>query len=120
MNKQSKWQLVEFKNTNESGLLCTTAPEGHKRYTGSGTVDHFVITTEMNPDKSLYGSFVGLHVAELPIAYQGRTDALANARLIAAAPDLLAACEIAYNITNDEFFCKLFQDIIAKATGEKV
>jgi hypothetical protein len=72
--------------------------------------------------EEVFGSCEGGHVADLPMPYgeAGRLQALANARLIAAAPELLEACTQALMVAEDygdECIAEVLRAALAKAEG---
>ncbi len=106
------------------GNVCGRALEGHDTITSAEDDSRLeILSTTANMD-GLWGSGLGGLLSEVPLPATSagmvkREQALANARLFAAAADLLAACEYALRHGVDPFQgCTVISDAIAKATGE--
>jgi hypothetical protein len=87
------WRILEVIPWNDGGAMWVSTPEGHDGIKSSTDTARYIgirSTTEHMAD--IFGSTEGGHIASVPMTYDGRDQALANARLLAAAPDLYDAC----------------------------
>lgn len=89
-----KWEINRFKPSNETGLTSHGVKNGIWEYSGSGVNETKMIVSskEALKDSTMPGDFIGAHVAEIPLGYENDNEAEANAKLIAAAPELLQNC----------------------------
>ena len=81
----------------ERGGLCGRAPEGHDTITSdSGGDCRIEILSTTDHMRDVFGSGHGGHIATVPIplGLAARAQAIANARLLAAAANLLAVCKM--------------------------
>jgi hypothetical protein len=82
------WRVLEVIPSDRA--MWTKAHEGHDAIESqTDRAPSIGIRSTTRHMQDVYGSCEGGHLAELPIAYDGREQALANAHLIAAAPELL-------------------------------
>jgi len=85
------WRISEQIPWNEGGAMWTRTPEGYDAIKGGGIGErHIAIHSSTAAMQDIYGSSEGGHVAEVQITMseEGRRQALANALLMAAAPEL--------------------------------
>jgi hypothetical protein len=85
------WHINHWSKGN-SGVSCGRSEDGIRYFTGEAVNEAIFgirAGTEHLGRSRTYGSFEGCHIADLPISYGGLEEAKANARLIAAAPDML-------------------------------
>jgi hypothetical protein len=86
------WRILEIEPWNDSGAMWFKAPEGHDGIKSSGDDErHIEIRSTTDHMHDLFGSSEGGHIASVPMTYDGRGQALANARKLAAAPDMYEA-----------------------------
>ena len=92
---------------------------GPWRVCGGYTASYTAITTE-NDGYIVYGMADRLDHKEReePINAPDYETQRANAKLIAAAPDLLAACKDAFNYVTNDILLKQLEAAIAKAEGK--
>ena len=94
---QGKWHINHWSN-GKRGVTCVCLnKDGISYYTGDAVNEtRFGIRSQIKPlEHNNYGSFEGAHVADIviPATEEGCKEAEANARLIAAAPELLEALQ---------------------------
>lgn len=89
--------IIHHWNQGQSGVKNVGLTDGIIYYTGDAVNEkHFKIVSAIK-DHEIQASFEGAHVAEITdFSYESQ----ANARLIASAPDLLAACKAALVYVN--------------------
>ena len=66
-----------------------------------------------------FGQRIANSFEGVPEAHRSDDECLANARLIAAAPKLLAACRSALYLLKGREHDQFLRDVIAEATGER-
>jgi hypothetical protein len=96
------WRILEIIPWNDGGAMWVSTSEGHDGIKSSGHSERCIeIKSETKHMADIFGSAEGGHIASVPMTYDGRDQALANARLLAAAPDLYDALErLVYCIEN--------------------
>jgi hypothetical protein len=88
------WRLLEIVPA-KSGGLCGIAPEGHATVTSdNGHEPSIEITSTTENMEDVYGSGFGGHIAVIPLPFDGRAQALANANTLLAAPRMLDALKV--------------------------
>lgn len=120
---QGKWQINKIKPTKQRGAIAHGEQGGISYYSGNAIMEtHYLITSKSALKTSrLPGDFLGIHIARLNTGYKGDDEAEANAKLIAAAPEMLdRLIEIFEEKELNEKMLSKIHQTINKAKGEEI
>ena len=97
------WKIHRWRSSQSSGVTSNGLKNGIWNFEDDAAENIFRIVagTEHLGKSNTMGSFEGCHIADLSIKWDGEDEAEANARLIAAAPELLTACQLARQLLTE-------------------